>query len=340
MAKKKILLVAHQRSGSNMFRAMLNTHPDIYVAPPLLVYDELAIYKGKFPDLTQDENWLGLVDDAVRMANANPHPLPVQIETDEVQRRTATLPRTLESLQDAIVDILTESQCKRIPGVKFSTQPSRVAQFVEHCSWTHTLLLTRDPRDVILSCLKAAFWKKGAFELADYWSRWHSTVVRELRKKEQEFHHVTYEGLLRDPNQVMAAVWQYLEVTHTDGYREFFKGSEQSEASATSEIWGNLDKPLMTGNTSKFYTEWGLFSLRKAEAILHESMRRFGYEPGKLLRFRRLWRTPRLTTYSQNMTTADTPSNALIREFEARYAKRGQAHHPVAGIRRAPEASA
>jgi hypothetical protein len=59
---------------------------------------------------------------------------------------------------------------------------------------------------------------------------------------------------------------------------EFYKSDEAQRAAESSELWGNVVKPIMADNTRKFLREAGEADIRVFELVAGDALDALGYE--------------------------------------------------------------
>lgn len=287
--RERFLLICHDRSGSNLLKGMLSQHPEIYVIPPLPVYEIIYPYRAAYGDLAGDANWDRLLDDAAALYAANHHPLPHPVTREELGAAVAGLApgdRTLGAAVAALFDLLGEKVGRPVLGLKFGAQKTIVPDFMAETRFTRAVLQVRDPRCVALSVRKAGADPRSHTEFGEHWLDWHRTIRRETAARGMATVEHRYEDLLADPLGTLGRIWDFLGLPPDPGALDFHKADTQQEAARTSYMWENVAKPLNADNKEKFYAEWGLTRTREIEAAIgHDGLTEFGYAPAKLWRF-------------------------------------------------------
>jgi len=285
-ATRRFLLICHDRSGSNLLRSMLGQHPEIYVIPPLPLFEIIYYYQSVYGDLSVDKNWDGLLQAVVDLTAVNHHPLPWTISKGELTVEAASAPRTLGGAVQGVFDLLARKADRPIIGLKFGAYHGMIDDFLAETQFDSVIFQYRDPRDVALSAWKAGVDNRSPEDFVKHWLAWHRTVRDLLVKHELPHHEHCYEDLIAEPDATLADVWAFLGVQPIDNATDFYKHEAQQEAAATSYMWENLAKPLQRDNVNKFYAEWGPIRTRALERALgREALAEFGYRPAKLRKF-------------------------------------------------------
>src|SRR5580704_13883334 len=120
-------MIGTQRSGSNLFRLMLNQLPEIAAPHPPHILIRLAPHVAGYGDLSDEGNFAQLVDDACRLVEAN----PVEWEGVVLDRK-AIAERSdrhdVYGVMAAIYDTLQDTWgkhswcCKSLANVKYADQ--------------------------------------------------------------------------------------------------------------------------------------------------------------------------------------------------------------------------
>ncbi len=284
--KRRFLLTCHDRSGSNLLRGMINQHPDIYVIPPLPIFEIIYYYVSAYGDLSDDDNWACLLKDIAALVEVNHYPLPHTVSYQEIVDRAVAAPRTLGSAVQTVFDLIGEKSGCEIIGLKFSAYHEQIDDFIRETNFDAVIFQYRDPRDVALSAYKAGVDLRTPEEFIRHWLEWHQAVRRIMNKHQLPVLEHKYEELLAEPTQVMDQIWEFFDVAECNNALDFFKGDEQKQAATTSYMWQNVSRPLQSDNKDKFYKEWGPFRTWSLErSIGRNGLSEFGYSPAALRKF-------------------------------------------------------
>lgn len=313
-AGKSILFVCHDRSGSNLMRGMLNQHPDIFIVPPLPVFEVLYPLLDSYGDLKLDANWEELLADIVELANANHHPLPGPIALAQLKNSVAGASRTLGSAVQSLYQLITASMQRSVCGVKFGPSRRLIEPFFRTTQFTHLILQWRDPRDVALSTWKAGVNPAPPEDFVEKWLKWHRLIRTLAAAFPGQVLEQRYEDVLREPEQTMSNIWQFLGVAPTSDYMNFYRDGMVVETAKTSYMWSNLSRPLMRDNKEKFYDEFGPIVTRRLERRLGAGLEEFGYRRSRLLSYRlsSLLSRPRPRVRTENDRSFQKQQKAVI----------------------------
>ncbi len=274
----KIFMIGTQRSGSNLFRLMLNQLPEIAAPHPPHILIRMMPLVESYGDLADPENFALLVDDACRLVEANP------VEWDGVKLDRADIARRCDrhdlfAVMAAIYDVLSERWgktswcCKSLGNVKYADQ------LADRFPDAKFIYLYRDGRDVALSFTKAIEGEKHYYNIAQDWNTGQQQALR-LRERigDERVISISYEDLTGDEQGTMRRVCTFLGVTFSADTTDFYKTDEAKRAADASGLWENVTKPVMKDNTRKFVGATSPDDLRIFESVAGRSLDALGYE--------------------------------------------------------------
>jgi len=286
----KIFMIGTQRSGSNLFRLMLNQLPEIAAPHPPHILKRMMPLVPSYGDFQQPLLFSLLVNDVCRLVELNPVLWEgVKLDRRDVMAR-CTQPNLL-AVTGAVYDVLAEAWGKRSWCNKSLANIRYAEDLANFFSDAKFIYLYRDGRDVALSFTKAIEGEKHYYHIAKDWNATQKLALQ-LRDRitHERFLSVSYENLVGNPKQTCKAVCEFLEANYSDSMMEFHQSVEAQKAASSSELWGNVVRPLMQTNTRKFLKETKEEDLRIFESVAGESLDALGYErvlvkPGEELEF-------------------------------------------------------
>ena len=87
-----LFIVGTERSGSNLLRVILNSHPNIVIPHPPHIMRYFAPLEARYGDLSDPRNFRRLVDDVLTLVKAHIHPWPWVPKADDIIRRSVHHP--------------------------------------------------------------------------------------------------------------------------------------------------------------------------------------------------------------------------------------------------------
>jgi hypothetical protein len=280
-----LVLLCSERSGSNLLKGILNRSPQVYVCPPLPVFDVMHPLIDSYGDVRDDAVWNEIVSDSADLLSVNHQPLPVTIGAAALFSETRDGARATGDLVRASMSLMAEDKGAVVAGYKFSIHFELLAPFLETVPVTHLVHLVRDPRDVLLSKMKSGFESVGFEEMAEHWAEQQERASGIAATDAMAVEQIRYEDLVATPADVLGRLSSFLGIDSIEDGLDFYKDEANVDAAGRTHMWENLARPLMTGNTQKFYAEWNATDVGRIEEICGDTMRRFGYEPCDPSRF-------------------------------------------------------
>ncbi|MCR4346054.1 MAG: sulfotransferase [Sulfuricaulis sp.] len=273
-----IFMIGTQRSGSNLLRLMLNELPRIAAPHPPHILQRMMPLAQNYGDLDRRENFAQLVDDVCRLVELNPVPWEgVTLKRLDIQLRCRR--HTLMAVCEAVYDVMAEAWearswcCKSLANIQY------LPQIEEHFRSPRYIYLYRDGRDVACSFRKAVVGEKHFYHIAREWAAAQQLAL-EMRERigPSRFISISYESLTSAPELTMRLLCKFLGVRFSPSMLEFYKSDEAKRAAESSQLWGNVAKPIMANNTRKFLSEASESDIRIFESVAGDVLHALGYQ--------------------------------------------------------------
>lgn len=273
-----IFMIGTQRSGSNLLRLMLNELPRIAAPHPPHILQRLMPLVANYGDLEKRENFAQLVDDVCRLVELNPVPWEgVTLNRLDIQLRSRR--RTLMAVYEAVYDVMAQAWearswcCKSLANIQY------LPQIEEHFRSPRYIYLYRDGRDVACSFRKAVVGEKHFYHIAREWAA-AQRLALEMRERigPSRFISISYESLTSEPELTMRLLCKFLGVRFSPSMLEFYKSDEAKRAAESSDLWGNVAKPIMADNTRKFLRDASQDDIRIFETVAGDVLSALNYE--------------------------------------------------------------
>jgi hypothetical protein len=278
MNDRSILIVCSERSGSNLLKAMLNRHPEIFIGPPIPLFECFRPLISSYDDLSEAANWEELLRDAIDLISLNHQPLPCAIDLDSLRAEIASAERGWAALIRGVYRIIAASQGCPIYGYKYSTNMQDLDAFLAALPFSHVIYQVRDPRDVILSEIKSGFVDETPVAIARRWATAQADARAALEARGAKVLTQSYESLVSSPHATLARLWEFLGVAPCPDALAFHADEGNQRAADRTHVWANLARPLMRRNYRKFYREWNHAEVSEIERLIGSELVRAGYK--------------------------------------------------------------
>lgn len=273
-----IFMIGTQRSGSNLLRLMLNELPRIAAPHPPHILSRMMPLVSNYGDLEKRGNFTQLVDDVCRLVELNPVPWEgVTLLRRDIQERCRQ--HTLMAVYEAVYDTMAEAWqarswcCKSLANIQY------LPQIEAHFHSPRYIYLYRDGRDVACSFRKAVVGEKHFYHIAREWAATQQLALgMRDRIGPSRFFSISYESLTGEPEMTMRLLCKFLGVRFNKSMLDFYKSDEARRAAESSELWGNVVKPIMADNSRKFLREASKEDISIFESVAGDVLSVLGYD--------------------------------------------------------------
>ena len=273
-----IFLLSTERSGSNLVRNILGTHPDISAPHPL----ETAYPWGKVkpPKDMTDRRARKLLRDVLINKHYSFHPLEISIDVDGVfdRYRTGRQSHSLLDLQRALYDEYAAKEGNAAWVSKYPALWDCLDAAFEYYDDLKIVYNVRDARDVVLSFKRSNVGRYHPYYNARRWQEEQNRGVQLIENHADAVHQIRYKDLLQDPESVVRGTCEFLDVEFDERLLYYYETEKAQAASESAEVFENLSSPIMSDNYDKFYDQLPADEVRLTEAIAGDELEYFGYE--------------------------------------------------------------
>ncbi|MGN6495368.1 MAG: sulfotransferase family protein [Agriterribacter sp.] len=296
MSLKGIQFIGTQRSGSNLLRVMLEQHPAIAAPhPPHLLHIFMPLLPLYEP--LNERNYKLLLSDMVDYVNANPVPWEgVRFNKEEMLAQSNQ--HHIFEIFRLIYEAVAKSKqaqywcCKSMQNLFYSQAMEQYGLDLKY------IFLYRDGRDVALSFKKAIVGDKHVYHLAKQWKQ-EQGICLDLYKQygAGKVFLLNYEKLVAEPEQCVQSLCRFLNIDYRNEMMQFYQSSSSKNAAAAGDMWKNLEKPVMQGNTNKYLKELSVDEIEIYELIAGDTLQALGYTLSSKLRHPELISTEAIARY-------------------------------------------
>jgi hypothetical protein len=237
-----------------------------------------------YGDLSKRENFAQLIEDVCRLVELNPVPWEgVTLERAEIERRSRR--RTLLGVYGAVYDAMAAAWEARSWCCQSLANIAYLPQIEAHFRSPRYIYLYRDGRDVAVSSRKTVTGEKHFYHLAREWATTQRLAL-EMRERigPNRFFSISYESLTSQPELSMRQLCKFLGVRFSPSMLEFYMSDEARRAAESSDMWSNVMRPVMTGNTRKFLLEASEEDIRLFESVAGSVLTALGYDLARIPR--------------------------------------------------------
>lgn len=271
-ADAPIFIVGSPRSGTSLLSKIISSHPEIGVPFESHVYPRLYNWKECYGDISAFENKKRIAEDLVNL------------ETVKKWDRRPNPKKVIENIHggkfhhafEGLMNAWLEEVGKRRWGEKTPHNAFFWREISEGFPSSKFIHIVRDGRDVAMSWKKVRFGPEHFYSIANLWNKYvqkAEDIKSNVSKK--RFHEVKYEDILRDPNQNIKKICQFLDESFDSRMIEFYKSPRSYPTDDRNER--NLSRPLLRDNMNKWKSSISERDLRIFESVAGETLRRYGY---------------------------------------------------------------
>lgn len=290
-APAPFFIIGTERSGSNLLRLILNSHPALLVPHPPHILKYFAPLAASYGDLADPPRLARLVDDVRGLIAAHIHPwefVPSQAEILAAVREPS-----LAGVFFAVYDICCRRAGMRRWGCKSTFVIDHLDAVLAVCPEARFLWLVRDPRDVAVSSRRSLFSPCHPWFTARLWRRQQEAGLCGQSVYAGNFLLVRYEDLLIEPEVTLRRVCAFLGEAYVPAMLEFHRTAAARQSSALSACWRNTGRPIQPDNRERYRRELSPAELALVEGECGDLLEYFGYpraDQGTAAAPGRLWR--------------------------------------------------
>jgi hypothetical protein len=246
-----VFIVGVGRSGTTLLQCKLNAHPDVCF-PPETHFFRFYVQNGRFEKIMRQKGATALLEHL----NNDKYLKRLKCDIDGLFERTY-VNNQLPSADRFYLRLLSEYSNrinKRIIGDKDPRNIEYLSDLHRYFPDATIIHMIRDPRDVIVSRLKAD-WSKGRILLSHVFTyKFQIQIGRQMGNKffGDRYHEVIYEQLLSEPYEVLKQVCKILDISYSSKMLDF--ASSAKEIISNSEMQWKKETlgPLLKENWGKW----------------------------------------------------------------------------------------
>lgn len=281
MANPYLFIVGCPRSGTTLFRHIVDAHPQMTITPE-------AHWIPRFFEERRGLSREGMVTpELIRHLLENPKFAHFRICRDDLLTLMSNgQPMSYATFVTGIFDLYGKAQGKALVGNKTPDSARRIRTL--HTLWPEVRFvhLIRDGRDVALSFMNwskvlqkkpgnFSTWKEDPVSTAALW--WELNVRCGRRASEwlppELYYEILYESLIANPAEECAALCDFLEIPYDDVMLRFHEGRNGNRADmAADPAW----QPITPG-LRNWRSQMTAEDVERFEAVVGELLDELGY---------------------------------------------------------------
>lgn len=278
-----ILLLASERSGTNLLRAIISSHSEIASPSPFSMVDALARDYYKYATSNDQFHINELIEDAITLTQVHLNPWSRKYKIEEVKEKLST--NSFWDVFRGLNELYTQSE-EKIHW--FSKEPGlfrHVYELALHMPEAKFVYLVRDPRDVVSSMVKGGVHEQNVYNAALRWKEEQKLILTAFSDPllKKRIFMMTYEALLQEPEKFIEGLMEFLGVKFEQKQLKFFKDESVVSHSQKSEFWKNLSKPIDKTNTGKYKNSLSGRQIKLVESICWNEMKWLNYRPDNVM---------------------------------------------------------
>lgn len=239
MDKKQLFIIGNPRSGTSLFRLMLNSHSSI-VVPPECGF--IQWWFNKYQDWTAKSNLAGFISDLKTSKKIETWELDSYALGHFLEQRNS---HSYQELVFNVIDFYGRSKHKKMNS---SVLGDKNNYYIEHLDLLKTiapkakfLIIIRNPLDVYCSYKgiselnsKSLYIPKLTQNLEIFIEEWchnQTEIIKFARKLDQEqFTVINYEDLILKSKTVLTKVCDFLKLPFDDQMLNYYKRNDEPKA--------------------------------------------------------------------------------------------------------------
>lgn len=272
-----IFLLASERSGTNMTRAILGSHPKIAAptSPHLLMNFRPDLHR--YGDLTRDENFRRLAEDVATVLD---HQLGEWEETIEPGEIVAEAPdRSFAGVLAYVYRREMEACGAERVFFKENEAFFHAEYLLRNFPDAKFIYLVRDGRDMVLSYHNSLSHFGTVRDGAEVWRDEQRACLRLLCDPDfaERMLPIHYEDILAFPEESVREICDFVGEEYDEAMMEFHRDRSNEKAADAVHSWDNLSNPIMRSNYGKYKNQFSDRTVRTIESIMYRELYQAGY---------------------------------------------------------------
>lgn len=269
---KRIIILASERSGTNLLRVLLGNHNEISAPVAVHFFNNFCPILEYYGDLNELANVKLLVQHMLLSANHNYTNWNLKIDYEDFISKYHI--NSIESAFNAMYRgyALQENKVHYVVKDNDMFNYIDLTEELKKDGQVYYIHLYRDPRDHVVSWLRTPLFLHSPYDIAKKWNK-EQNKIKNIKEKVNMFL-IRYEDLITNTPQVMTNLFEFLDIPVD---KNAFTTDPKNQESKNNELWKNLSKPVLKDNKNKYKEILKGRELKIVETICKQNMLDLGY---------------------------------------------------------------
>lgn len=274
-----IIVLGSERSGTNLLRAILDSHSDIASPPPAGFVDALAHLESRYLPQESSPRLDQLIEDVITMTKIHHNPWDIELDSVQVKLALGGQPSFWDVFRVVNEFYAASKGC----AVWVSKEPG-LFKFIDtlsqHLTNAKFVYLVRDGRDVAASMLRGHLHEFHIYFAAHTWMAAQRMCLAALANPVigSKVHVVKYEELIQNPEFEVSQMMQFVGLPFQPQQLKFHENKSVVNHSTKSRFWKNLSQPIDNKNMGHYESRLSRRDISIFETIARVEMDKLRYE--------------------------------------------------------------
>ena len=265
-----IFIVGVGRSGTSLLQSILNSHSDITFLPETQ-FLRTYLFSNKEINISKS-NYRDIIDTLTADQRFN----RLNIKANQIIFQD-------KNMYDAylnLLDLHLRNKQKQLIGDKDPKNIEYIHYLHKFFPKAKLIHIIRDPRDVVLSRIKAKWSKSVPYYIHAVIYVLQLKIGRSMGKKifNKNYHELYYEDLLINPEKTIRKIVKFIGVDYEEELLDYRKSSQELVSDDELDWKKETFKPIINDNFNKWKNQLSKSQILIIESICHFSMKKLPYK--------------------------------------------------------------
>lgn len=272
-----IMLLASERSGTNLLRAILSSHSKIAAPPPCGVVDIMLNHLGYYFSHHGAHNFDALIEDSITITKIHMNPWDVTLSPQLLREKMEN--ESFWQLFKVMNDVFAEAKGCSCWFSKETGLFDHIYEIYAHIPQAKFIYMVRDGRDVASSMLRGGEHANDIYRAAMKWSTEQSKCLYALSDpliRDRAFI-LKYEDLIQRPESVVFQIMEFLGLKFEPGQLKYYEQKEIKQHAKSSAFWEQVSSPVNSDNSGGYKKGLSAFEIAIFENVARRQMEILDY---------------------------------------------------------------